>query len=136
MNCGAAIYGIISGDSTLTALLSATTAIFPDVAPQGTLNPCIVYSESIGEFSDTKDGTSTLDVNVVQIDIYSTTIVQRAAISARVRTLLDRYSGTSNSIVIDSIKLIYSVPTVESYNDTTDKKVYRQSMDFQVRQKL
>jgi hypothetical protein len=136
MNCGAAIYGVLKDDTTLTGLLSSNTAIFPDVAPQGTLNPCIVYSESIAEFSDTKDGVSTLDVNVIQIDIYSTTIVQRAAISSRVRTLLDRYSGTKNSIVIDSIKLIYSVPTVENYNDTTDLKVYRQSMDFQVRQKI
>lgn len=136
MNCGAAIYGILKADSTLTGLLSVATAIFPDVATQGTLNPCIIYSESIGEFSDTKDGVSTLDVNVVQVDIYATTVDQRAAISSRVRTLLDRYSGTSNSIVIDSIKLIYSVPTVESYNDATDKKVYRQSMDFQVRQKI
>ena len=136
MNCGVAIYGVLKDDTTLIGLLSSNTAIFPDVAPQGTLNPCIVYSESVAEFSDTKDGVSTLDVNVIQIDIYSTTIVQRAAISARVRTLLDRYSGTKNSIVIDSIKLIYSVPTVENYNDTTDLKVYRQSMDFQVRQKI
>ena len=134
MNCGAAIYGILSADSTLTAMLSIATAIYPDVAPQRAANPCIVYSESIGEFSDTKDGVSHLDSNMVQIDIYTSTVAQRNSISARVRTLLDRYSGTVNSIVVQSIQMVYSLPTVEPYKDENDKTIYRQTMDFKLRQ--
>ena len=134
MNCGAAIYGILSADSTLTAMLSIATAIYPDVAPQRIANPCIVYSESIGEFSDTKDGVSHLDSNMVQIDIYTSTVAQRNSISARVRTLLDRYSGTVNSIVVQSIQMVYSLPTVEPYKDENDKTIYRQTMDFKLRQ--
>ena len=136
MNCGAAIYGILKADSTLTGMLSIATAIYPDVAPQQAANPCIVYSESISEFSDTHDGVSHLDTNIVQIDIYTNTVAERISISARVRTLLDRYSGTMNSIVVQSIQLIYSLPTVEPYKDENNKTIYRQTMDFKLRQKI
>lgn len=136
MNCGAGIYGILSGDSTLIALLATATSIYPDLAPQGAINPCIVYSESTPEFNDNKSGVSTLDVNLVQVDIYTTTILQRTNISSRVRTLLDRYSGISNSINIQSIQMVYSFSTIEPQTDKKDLKIYRQTMDFRVRQKI
>jgi len=132
MNCEAAIYGILSGDATLTALVS--TRIYPEAAPQNAANPCIVYSESTPEFNDNKSGVSHLDVNLVQVDIYASTISVRNTIGARVRTLLDRYSGTVNSINIQSMQCVYSFKTWEFENDKEDKKIYRQTFDFRVRQ--
>ena len=132
MNCEAAIYGILSGDATLTALVS--TRIYPEAAPQNAANPCIVYSESTPEFNDNKSGVSHLDVNLVQVDIYASTISVRNTIGARVRTLLDRYSGTINSINIQSMQCVYSFKTWEFENDKEDKKIYRQTFDFRVRQ--
>jgi hypothetical protein len=132
MNCEAAIYGILSGDATLTALVS--TRIYPEAAPQNAANPCIVYSESTPEFNDNKSGVSRLDVNLVQVDIYASTISVRNTIGARVRTLLDRYSGTVNSINIQSMQCVYSYKTWEFENDKEDKKIYRQTFDFRVRQ--
>lgn len=134
MNVGKAIYGKLSADSTLTGLLATTTSIYPDVAPQGAANPCIVYSESTGDFTDNKDGVSPTDINIVQIDVYTQTVALRKQISDRVRTVLDRMTGTYNNIIIQGCKLIYSTSTIENYNDKTDTKIYRQSMDFQVRQ--
>ena len=134
MNSEAAIYGILSGDSTLTALLATTTSIYPDLAPQGAANPCIVYSESTPEFNDTKSGVSQLDVNLVQVDVYASTISARNNIGLRVRTLLDRYSGTTNGINIQSIQLTYQFKTIEPMNDNKDVKIYRQTFDFKVRQ--
>lgn len=134
MNIGAGIYGILSGDATLTAIVS--TRIYPDVAPQNADNPCIVFSEQTGEFSDTHDGGSHLDTNLAQIDIYTATITDRTTLSDRVRTLLDRYSGTVNSVVIQSMQLVYSFSTVEPQFDDNAKKVYRQTMDFRVRQRV
>ena len=134
MNSEAAIYGILSADSTLTNLLASSTSIYPEIAPQNAANPCIVYSESTGEFSDTKDGVSHLDTNVIQVDVYANTIADRNLIGARVRTLLDRYSGTINSIVVQSIQVIYSFKTVEPNEDKNAIKVYRQTFDFKVRQ--
>ena len=132
MNCEAAIYGILSGDATLTALVS--TRIYPEAAPQNAANPCIVYSESTPEFNDNKSGVSHLDVNLVQIDVYASTISVRNTIGSRIRTLLDRYSGTVNSINIQSIQCVYSYKTWEFGNDKEDKKIYRQTFDFKVRQ--
>lgn len=134
MNSEAAIYGILSADSTLTALLSSTTSIYPEAAPQSAANPCIVYSESTPEFNDTKSGVSTLDVNLIQVDVYADTISTRNTIGARVRTVLDRYSGTVNSIKVQSVQLVYSHKTIEPMNDPSDKKIYRQTFDFKLRQ--
>jgi hypothetical protein len=134
MNCEAAIYGILAGDSTLTALLASSTSIYPEIAPQNAANPCIVYSETTPDFSGTKDGKSHLDINMVQVDVYAATIAARNTIGARVDTLLTRYSGTSNGIRIQSIDLTYSHKTVEPYNDVQDKKIFRQTFDFSVRQ--
>lgn len=129
MNAEAAIYGVLSADSTLTALLASTTSIYPEVAPQNAQNPCIVYSESTPEFNDNMSGVSKLDVNVVQVDVYATTIAARNTIGARVRTLLDRYSGTTNSIKIQSIQLVFSFKTYDEISNA-----YRQTFDFRVRQ--
>ena len=134
MNSEAAIYGILSGDSTLTAMLANNTSIYPEAAPQGALNPCIVYSESSLEFNDNKSGVSHLDVNVIQVDVYASTISARNNIGLRVRTLLDRYSGTTNGINIQSIQLTYQFKTIEPMNDLKDAKIYRQTFDFKVRQ--
>ena len=132
MNCEAAIYGILSGDATLTALVS--TRIYPEAAPQNAANPCIVFSESTPEFNDNKSGVSHLDVNLVQVDVYASTISVRNTIGARIRTLLDRYSGTVNSINVQSMQMVYSYKTWEFENDKEDKKIYRQTFDFKVRQ--
>lgn len=129
MNAEAAIYGRLSEDSTLTALLASITSIYPEVAPQNASNPCIVYSESTAEYSDNKDGASHLDTSIIQVDVYADTIAARNTIGARVRTLLDRYSGTVNTIVVQSIQLVYSFKTYDS-----ESRAYRQTFDFRLRQ--
>jgi len=129
MNAEAAIYGRLNADSTLTALLASITSIYPEVAPQNAPNPCIVYSESTAEYSDNKDGVSHLDTSIIQVDVYADTIAARNTIGARVRTLLDRYSGTVNTIVVQSIQLVYSFKTYDS-----ESRAYRQTFDFRLRQ--
>ena len=42
------LYNKLAAASGLTALLSATTAIYPDIAPQGTAMPYVVYSYAGG----------------------------------------------------------------------------------------
>ena len=134
MNCEAAIYGRLSADSTLTALLATTTSIYPEIAPQGAADPCIVYSESTPEYNDTKSGVSSLDVNIVQVDVYASTIAARNTIGARVRTLLDRYSGTVNGVQVQSIQIVYSQKTPEPLETDASIIRYRQTFDFRVRQ--
>lgn len=131
MNSEAAIYHLLSNDATLTAMLSTTTAIWPEIAPQGSANPCIVYQESTGETSETKDGVSHLDVQTVQIDVYADSATQRNTIAARVRTVLDGQNGTFSGIVVDSIIFTYGS---KLYDDIA--KCYRFTSDYQLRQKI
>ena len=131
MNSEAAIYHLLSNDSTLTAMLSTTTAIWPEIAPQGAANPCIVFSENTSETNETKDGVSKLDVQTIQIDVYANSAAQRNTIAARVRTVLDGVSGTYASIAVDSLIFTYGL---KLYDDIA--KCYRFTSDYQLRQKL
>lgn len=131
MNSEAAIYHLLSNDSTLTALLSSTTAIWPEIAPQGAANPCIVFTETTGDVNNTNDGVSELDVQNIQVDVYADSAAQRNTIAARVRTVLDGVSGTYASIVVDSITFQYGL---KLYDDIA--KCYRFTSDYNLRQKL
>jgi hypothetical protein len=136
MNSEAGIYYILKNDATLIAMLASATSIYPEAAPQSAANPCIVYSESTPEFSDTHSGVSKLDINLIQVDVYAQTVAARNLIGARVRLLLDRYSGTVNDINIQSIQLIYQYKTIEPQFDGSTAKIYRQTFDFRLRQYL
>ena len=131
MNSEAAIYHLLSNDATLTALLSTTTAIWPEIAPQGAANPCIVYQESTIDTNNTNDGVSELDVQKIQVDVYADSAAQRNTIAARVRTVLDGQSGTFAGIVVDSIVFSYGD---KLYDDIA--KCYRFTSDYSLRQKL
>jgi len=131
MNTEQGIYSILTSDSTLMAMLATTTSVFQEIAAETMARPLIVYTETTGEFSDTKDGVSTLDVPMVQVDVYANDITERNIIGARVRTILDGYRGTADGIVFDHIRLTYSL---KLYDDIA--KCYRQTMDFQTRQKV
>ena len=129
MNTQAGIYSILTADSTLCAMLSTTTAIFNEVAPQGTDNPCIVFNESTPKTNRTKSGVSTLDEPNLQVDIYANTALARNNIAARVRTVLDGYSGTAESIVFQQIVF---VSQYSNYDELSE--AYRTSQDYNIRQ--
>ena len=103
MSTGKAIYGILSANAGVTALVS--TRIYPDMATQNTAFPFVVYSVQGLTPSDTKDGASKLDMVDVSIMSFAKTYAEAQDIAAACRTALDRYSGTVSGIAIDSIKL-------------------------------
>ena len=136
MNSEAAIYHLLSNDSTLTAMLSTPTSIWLEVVPHGSIspqaaNPCIVYQESITDTNETNDGPSELDGLKIQIDVYADSAAQRNTIAARVRTVLDGQSGTFAGVVVDSIIFGYGD---KLYDDIA--KCYRFTSDYYLRQKL
>lgn len=129
MNVQEAIYTVLTGDATLTAMLSSSTAIFNEVAPQDTPNPCIVFTESGNTFNATKTGVSTLDEPDLQVDVYADTAIVRNQIAAMVRTVLDRYSGTVGTIKIQQIDF---VGYFNIYDDLAES--FRCSQDYSIRQ--
>jgi len=63
----------------------------------------IVYSQiSVVPHND-KDGASTYDKYRFQLDIYASNYTSCDTLAASVRSALDDYSGTSESVVIDRI---------------------------------
>ena len=101
MSAGKAIYGILSANAGVTALVS--TRIYPDIATQDTAFPFVVYQIEGTAPSDTKDGVSKLDMVDFAVMAYAKTYTNAQDIASACRTALDRYSGTVNGISVDSI---------------------------------
>ena len=105
------------------------TRIYPDVAPQGTDFPCLVYSKTSIEPNDTKSGASTNDRINVQLDVYGTTYQQTETIATRVRTALDRYSGTLEGIIFQQVVFIDD----SNEGKDEDRNIFRVRQQYQIR---
>ncbi len=71
MEIGKSIYNILAANTNVGNLVG--TRIFPNVAPQTTAFPFIIYDVTGVQPNDTKDGVSTLDTNDIMISCYSET---------------------------------------------------------------
>ena len=99
---GAAIYGILSGATGVTSLIS--TRIYPDIAPQNAAYPFVIYSIEGTDPSDTKDGASSLDVVEFTVTVFSESYDNMTSIASAVRTALDaKAPGTYSGITLQSI---------------------------------
>ena len=131
MEIGKAIYKILSQNSDVSTLVG--TRIFPNVAPQTTIFPFIIYDVTGVQPNDTKDGPSTLDTNDVMISCYSETYIQASDLAQKIRVAMDRINdGIYGGEQIQSSQF-------QSYNDifddtSGDAGIYRKSLDFEIRQ--
>ena len=131
MQLGKAIYNILSNDATITDIVS--TRIFPNVAPQTTQFPFIIYDITGVDPNDTKDGASTLDTNDVMISCYSETYSEASDLAQKIRVAMDRINeGTYGGETIQSSQF-------QSYNDifddtSGDSGIFRKALDFEIRQ--
>ncbi len=96
-----AIYSILINDVTLTGIIG--NSIFPVVASQETDWPFIVIINNSTTPTDVKGAVSTNDDFSFQVDVYSKSQDECQTIAARIRTLLDQYSGTTGGLVIGNI---------------------------------
>lgn len=131
MEIGKSIYNILSTTTNISDLVG--TRIFPNVAPQTTTFPFIIYDVTGVQPNDTKDGASTLDTNDVMISCYSETYSQASDLAQKIRIAMDRINeGTYGGEQIQSSQF-------QSYNDifddtSGDAGIYRKSLDFEIRQ--
>ena len=102
MNEGKAIYSILTNDSDVSALIG--TRVYPQVAAQGAAFPFVVYVLQDNTPSDTKSGVSTLDEIRYDIVAAAETYSQLTDLTEKIRTALDRYTGTVEGVVVDSIQ--------------------------------
>lgn len=104
MNEGKAIYSILTSDSDVSAIVS--TRVYPQIAAQEAAFPFVVYVLQNVDPSDTKSGVSTLDEVRYDIIVASEAYAEASDLTEKIRTALDRYSGTVAGVVIDSIQFI------------------------------
>ena len=104
MNEGKAIYSILTSDADVNALVSGR--VYPQIAAQGAAFPFVVYLLTDIDPSDTKSGVSTLDEVRYDIVVAAPTYAIAADLTEKIRTALDRYSGTVSGVVIDSIQFV------------------------------
>ena len=131
MEIGKAIFNILSNDSDVLALVESR--IFPNVAPQTTEFPFIIYDVTGVQPNDTKEGPSTLDTNDVMISCYSETYSEASDLAKKIRIAMDRITESEYA----TIKIQSS--QFQSYNDifddtSGDAGIYRKALDFEIRQ--
>lgn len=129
MKSGLAIYNILTTNVDVGSMVSRR--VFPNVAKNGTEFPFIIYDVESESPTQDKDGVSTLDEDFVMVSCYSKTYSEASDLAQKIRTALDRKTGTFGGIEIQSIQY-------NGYNDlfddnTSDEGVYRKALDFKLR---
>ena len=129
MFIGKAIYQILTQERPL---LAVGTRVFPNVAPQTTELPFIIYDVTGVTPTPTKENQSTLDINDFTVSVYAETYSQAELLAFEVRSALHLKDEIYEGVVIQSIKFV-------SYNDifddtSGDAGIYRKALDFELRQ--
>lgn len=127
MNVESGIYQILKSDTALISLIG--TKVYAVVAPQNVVNPFVVFREINVEPSSTKSGVSRLDVCYINIDVYHNEQRGGTQITSFIRKALDRYSGTSGEVDIQSIEYLNS-STFYDYSS----ECFRTNSNYKVRQ--
>ena len=127
------IFDKLSNDSTLNSL-GYSTNIYPTMAQQGVDFPYITYSvvddEPIMSKSTSAGSLADIDEKKIEINIFSESYSNIVDASVAIIKSLNRFKGTNNSVVVDSI----------NYDDTNDnfdqtRAVYIRTLDFITRVK-
>ncbi len=134
---GKGIFNLLSNDSTLSA--NVGTRIMPDVinasASAARVFPYITYDiisvEPVADKSIAAGGSALVDVFRVQINIYSRKYSELETLAAAVLSTLNRYTGTANTIKIQSVDYLTQADDYDK--DAGNKGIYARGMDFNFR---
>ena len=126
MKVGLAVYELLNEETT------AGTRVFPELAPEGTVMPYIVYSVVSNQPSDAKDGTP---IDEAQVEIYSVADSYSAAnvLADAVRAQIDRKSTTVTDASVGTIDVQSVVYTNEIIEVSQDRKTYIAVQDYTFR---
>ena len=103
MSVRTAVYDILQADSNVTDEVS--TRVFMSRGNQEETIPFIVFEADMIENTYTKDKTSTVDKWRVELDIYHDSIANAEALGLLVRSALQGYTGTINSVTVQGCVL-------------------------------
>jgi hypothetical protein len=129
MKVGLALNSLLTGDSAVSTLVGSK--VYPELAPEGTALPYLVYSVVSNTPSDAKDGTP---IDEAQVEIFSVANSYGNAndLADKVRAALDRKSASvsvaQGTVVVQSIHYTNEVTEVSA-----DRKTYVSIQDFTIR---
>ena len=107
MIIGKAIYDILSNDAPVSGVVG--TKIYPLRISQNVSSPAISYTTYSNNATDTKSGVSELDQVMFQVSSFDKSYEVAADLNEKVRTALDRKSGTYGTLEIQSIQYLNTV---------------------------
>jgi len=125
-----AIYSKLSADPAVSALVS--TRIYPSVVPQGESMPAITYQMVSGVPEETTDTAQGWRVARFQITCWAETYSGAKTLAEAVRKDLHRYSGTVNSVVIDSVLLENETDMPNLSVGTDVLRRFGKALDFEI----
>lgn len=96
------IYNKLSTTNSVTDITS--TRIYPYMAIENVVYPYIVFEPTSIEPTDDKDGASDLDTVLFNVEMYTKTPDLLEDLSTKVRTVFDRFSGTVETVAVQSIQ--------------------------------
>lgn len=107
MIVGKAIYDILTNDAPVSGVVG--TKIYPLRISQNVSSPAISYTTYSNNATDTKSGVSELDQIMFQVSSFDKSYEVAADLNEKVRTALDRKSGTYGTLEIQSIQYLNTV---------------------------
>jgi hypothetical protein len=125
---GDVIYNLLSNDATVSGLVGLK--IYPYLGTENIVYPYIIYDQTTLQPTDTKDGVSELDTISYDVEIYTKSPSELTSIANAVRNVLDRYNGTVNTKLIDSIRYLD-----ENSGFSLDDRVYLRIQNYSIRYK-
>jgi hypothetical protein len=129
MKAGIAIYGMLANKQAIIDIVD--TRIYPESAPEGAVNPYIVYSIVGNSPVETKEETV---IDEAQIEIFCVTRTYSSAmdLADTVRGVLDRrdYTNTDAGKEIDVQSVLYTNEVTEV---NQDRNTYVAIQDYTMR---
>jgi hypothetical protein len=127
-----AIYGGLSTDSTLSALVS--TRVYPVQAPQGATFPLVIYSEAAQKKVWALGGPVNLNSFSLHLDCYATDYATAKAVRLAAKNALVGYHGTlgAGAITVRGIFDETSDDGVEAPIHADEFGVYRAGLDVSI----
>lgn len=110
-------------DGTIAGLVA--TRIYPSILPQSPTLPAITYSTVSASRQNTMDGPDGLPSKRIQIDAWSSSFAQAAALSNAIRVRIDGYRGAMGG---STIKGVFADTERQLYD--SEPKLHRMSSDF------
>lgn len=109
------IYSLLTGDSSVTGLLSASTAVYHVIAPEDVAAPFVVYRRESTEFIGAMGADTAPVRSRWRFLVYADTSANMRALRDAVRALLQRWRKTAATAVQNA--------TIEDMGDFFDPEL-------------